>query len=234
MFGRILKRNRFATQIKNLTGFRPRHIHLYKQALIPKSSSINIPGKPLIHNERLEYLGDAILESIISAYLFHKFPDKNEGYLTKIRSKFVQRDNLNRIGNTIGLNKLVKPPVHHNRHKKNLNGDTLEAFIGAIYLDRGFAIARKFVIDTLIHKHTDFNTLINNETDYKSKIIEWSQQKKDPVSFLTKEEVSQSVNQSFFHTQLAVNNKIIGEGDGSSKREAEQNASANAIRTLGL
>jgi ribonuclease-3 len=207
---------------------------LYQQALIPKSSSINLPGKPIIHNERLEYLGDAILEAIISAYLFHKFPDKNEGYLTKLRSKFVQRDHLNRLGNTIELNKLVKPPVHHNRHKKNLNGDTLEAFIGAIYLDRGFAVARNFVIDTLIHKHTDFITLVNSDTDFKSKIIEWSQQTKDPVSFTTKEELNQSSNQSLFHTQLTIHDKIIGEGEGSSKREAEQNASESAIRTLGL
>ena len=207
---------------------------MYKQALIPKSSSINTPGKPIIHNERLEYLGDAILEAIITAYLFRKFPDKNEGYLTKIRSKFVQRGHLNRLGNKIKLNKLVKPPVHHNRHKKNLNGDTLEAFIGAIYLDRGFAAARDFVIETLIHKHTDFNTLVNNETDYKSKIIEWGQQTKNPVSFKTKEEVSQSTSQSFFHSKLTANDKIIGEGEGSSKREAEQNASAKAIRSIDL
>ncbi len=234
MFGRILKRNRFATQIKNLTGFRPRNVQLYQQALIPKSSSINIPGKPIIHNERLEYLGDAILEAIISAYLFRKFPDKNEGYLTKMRSKFVQRDHLNRLGNKIKLNKLVKPPVYHNRHKKNLNGDTLEAFIGAIYLDRGFAVARNFVINTLILKYTDFNTLVNSDTDYKSKIIEWSQQTKNPVSFTTKEEVNQSTNQFFFHAQLTVLDKLIGEGEGSSKREAEQNASASAIRSMDL
>ena len=234
MFGFNLKRNSFATQIKKLTGFKPRSLQLYKQALIPKSSSINILEKPSIHNERLEYLGDAILEAIITDYLYNKFPYKDEGFLTKVRSKFVNRTHLNDLGAKIAINKLVKPPFRQNRHKKNLAGDTLEAFIGAIYLDKGFAAAQKFVVKTLIHKYTNMNMLIQNDTDYKSKILEWGQQSKNNIKFLTSDDSKPENKFPFFHTSLSVHEKIIGEGNGSTKREAEQNAAANAIIYLDL
>ena len=234
MFGFNLKRNSFTKQIKKLTGFKPRALQLYKQALIPKSSTLNILEEPTVHNERLEYLGDAILEAIITDYLYNKFPYKDEGFLTKLRSKFVNRTHLNNLGTKIAINKLIKPPFRQNKHKKNLAGDTLEAFIGAIYLDKGFPAAKKFVVKTLIHKYTNMDALIQNDTDYKSKILEWGQQSKKNIKFLTSGESKQKNNLSFFHTSLSIHKKIISEGSGSTKRESEQNAAANAIISLNL
>ena len=125
------KRNRFSLQIKKLIGFRAGKLNLYELALIPRSSSQSTEDN-IVNNERLEYLGDAVLETIITEFLFQKYPNEDEGFLTKARSSFVKRENLNDIGKQLGLQEFVKPPVNHNQHGKNFLGNTLEALIGAM------------------------------------------------------------------------------------------------------
>jgi len=232
LFRLFRTQNKFPNQIKKLTGFKPGRINLYKLALVPKSSSPSVPGSTPSNNERLEYLGDAILSAIITDYLFKTFPNENEGFLTKIRSKFVKRGSLNQLGKKIGLNELISPPIYQNQHKKNIYGDTLEAFIGAIYIDKGYKVAKRFVIDRLIHDYTDLEKLINHETDFKSQIIEWGQKNKIGVIFNTKEEIDSGLEITHFQTLVLVNNEECGSGSGLSKKVAEQNAARNALEFI--
>lgn len=232
MFRLFRTQNKLPKQIKKLTGFKPGRIQLYKLALVPKASSPLVSGNTPSNNERLEYLGDAILSAIITDYLFKNFPNNNEGFLTKIRSKFVKRGNLNQLGKKIGLNDLISPPVNQNQHKKSIYGDTLEAFVGAIYIDKGYEVAKKFVIDRLINDYTDLEKLINHETDFKSQIIEWGQKNKIGVIFNSKEEINSGQEIIHFHTLVLVNDKQYGSGSGLSKKEAEQNAARNAIEFI--
>ena len=234
MFRLFRTQNKLPKQIKKLTGFKPGRIQLYKLALVPKASSPLVSGNTPSNNERLEYLGDAILSAIITDYLFKTFPNNNEGFLTKIRSKFVKRGNLNQLGKKIGLNKLISPPVNQNQHKKSIYGDTLEAFVGAIYIDKGYEVAKKFVIDKLIHDYTDLEKLINHETDFKSQIIEWGQKNKVGVIFNSKEEINSGEEIVHFHTLVLVNDKQCGSGSGLSKKEAEQNAARNALDFINI
>ena len=232
MFSLFRTQSKLPKQIKKLTGFKPGRIQLYKLALVPKSSSPSLPGAVPSNNERLEYLGDAILSAIITDYLFKTFPNNNEGFLTKIRSKFVKRGNLNQLGKKIGLNELISPPINQNQHKKSIFGDTLEAFVGAIYVDKGYEAAKKFVIDKLIHGYTDLEKLINNETDFKSQIIEWGQKNKVGVIFNSKEDIDSEQEIVHFQTLILVNNEECGSGSGLSKKEAEQNAARNALEFI--
>lgn len=232
MFRLFRTQNNFSKQIKNLTGFKPGRIQLYELALVPKSSSPSLPGTVGSNNERLEYLGDAILAAIISDYLFKTFPNRNEGFLTKIRSKFVKRQYLNQLGRKIGLNELISPPIYQNQHKKNISGDTLEAFVGAIYIDKGYDAAKKFVIDKLIHDYTDIENLVNHETDFKSQIIEWGQKHKVIVNFKTSEETKPEQEAPYFKARVLVSDKKGGSGSGLSKKEAEQNAAKKALKYI--
>lgn len=232
MFGLIPIRNKLSLQIRKLVGFRPGKIQLYELALIPKSSSPSLPGQQVINNERLEYLGDAVLEAIITDYLFNRFPGNDEGFLTKIRSKFVKRDHLNTLGLRMGLNQFIKPPIHQNQHKKNIVGDTLEAFIGAIYLDKGYKAAKHFVIQKLIDEFTDMDKLIRSDSDFKSQIIEWGQKYKTDIQFVSSEELKGDEKSTVFISHVEMNNKQIGKGTGNSKKEAEQNAAENALNYI--
>lgn len=232
MFRLFRTQNNLSAQIRKLVGFKPGRIQLYELALVPKSAVPSIPGHIGSNNERLEYLGDAILSAIITEYLFKTFPNDNEGFLTKIRSKFVKGENLNQLGQKIGLNKLISPPIYQNQHKKNIYGDTLEAFVGAIYLDKGYNSAKKFVIEKLIHDYTNIENLVNNETDFKSQIIEWGQKNKIDIFFSCSEENKPGGDLSYFQASVVVNDMERGNGSGMSKKEAEQNAARKALEFI--
>ncbi len=217
----------FSAQIKKLIGFRPGKLNLYELALIPPSSS-QTPGEILLNNERLEYLGDAVLETIITDYLFKKYSDKDEGFLTKARSQLVNRVSLNKTGKILELASYIKPPVNNNRHAKNYLGNSLEAIIGAIYLDRGFRYARKFVCSKIIEPYSE--TELNSQifSDFKSRLIEWGQKNKKDISFKTSAEDNKD-NIVIFHTELYINKELTSRGNGKTKKESEQKASENAM-----
>lgn len=220
------KPNRFSLKIKKLIGFRTNKLDLYKLALIPRSST-QTPEDNMVNNERLEYLGDAVLETIITAYLFQKYPDENEGFLTKARSLFVNRENLNDIGKHLGLQEFIKPPVNHNQHGKNFLGNTLEALIGAIYLDRGFKFARKFVINKLIEQHSEIDFKSPEISDYKSLIVEWGQKNRKELHFETN--LEETDTKLTFISHLLIDQHIISSGTGKTKKEAEQKAAKKAL-----
>lgn len=230
MLEKHFRRRAFLKHIKELTGFRPGKPDLYTLALIPPSSADN-PGEAELNNERLEYLGDAVLESIISEFLYRKYPSKNEGYLTTARSQLVNRPILNRTGEILGLKEYIKSPAGHNQHSKNYLGNSLEALIGAIYLDKGFKQAKDFVCKKIIRPYSEENLKDPGLTDYKSKIIEWGQKNKREINFHTsaKEKESEMV----FYTVLSLDGTEIGRGTGKTKKKAEQRASREAFEKNG-
>lgn len=212
--------------VRAVTGMIPVNLALYKVAL--QHSSIE---EGHTSNERLEFLGDAILSAMVADYLFKKYPLKEEGFLTDIRSRLVNRDSLNRLARKIHLDKLlhydtnlVKPSGH-----KFMYGNALEALIGAVYLDHGYARCQKFVIDQLIVNYISLKELIENDTNFKSRIIQWAHKHHLPVIFRILEE-KQCAHYKEFTAQVLIDEKVMGEGTGRTKKCAEQMAAQQALR----
>ncbi|MBA7519496.1 Ribonuclease 3 [subsurface metagenome] len=229
----FLPEKQFHKQLKQILGFAPKNYRLYQLALIHKSASGRFSKERDIHNERLEFLGDAILDSIVAEHLYQHFPDKDEGFLTQMRSKIVNRDTLKRIAIKMGIGDLIISRISKDNHK-GLFGDTLEAIIGAIYLERGYKKARKFILNRIINYHINLNQLSETEMDFKSRIIEWGQKNKKDINFTCQEQLNGNNNTPVFISHLLVFDDIRGMGMGKSKKEAEQNAARQAIQMIGL
>jgi ribonuclease-3 len=197
-------------------------------ALVHKSASIRHSDGKLINNERLEYLGDSILDAIISDYLFSLFPNKDEGFLSKIRSKIVKRKQLNLLAEKFGIQHLLVSNTDNCGEIKHIYGDAFEALIGAIYLDMGYEKTRSFILQRLIARHINLDEIINSESDYKSRIIEWAQKNHKDILFENEELYQESGKSPIFVSRVRVAYECLGEGKGSSKKEAEQNAAENA------
>ena len=212
-----------------LFGFEPVNINLYKLALLHKSKNKNES------NERLEYLGDAVLNLIVAEYLFKKYPYKDEGFLTKIRSKIVSRDSLNDLGRKVGLKELInfKNLDEFSKNYKSIFGDALEAIIGAVYLDVGFEYCQEYIVKNIIIPYYNFDELVNKTHNFKSKILEWSQKEKKLIKFSTKKIILKN-NSSQFESILIIENKEISKGFGNNKKDAEKDASRLACKKLEL
>lgn len=216
---------------RQILGFKPRNLELYHLALIHKSAANKVYHNSKINNERLEFLGDAILDSIVAEHLYYKYPDKDEGFLTQLRSKIVNRETLKRISIKLGLANLVIAKVANDNHK-SVYGDALEAIIGAIYLDKGYKKTRKFILERIIDHHLNLRKLAETEIDFKSRIIEWGQKNKKDINFTSIEEINDNGRSPLFVSHLLIADKIVGVGSGSSKKESEQNAAQQAITKI--
>ncbi|MGK7391007.1 MAG: ribonuclease III [Candidatus Cyclobacteriaceae bacterium M2_1C_046] len=220
--------------IKNIVGKRPRNLNLYRLA----TSHTSI-AKKNIHglresNERLEYLGDAILGAVVAEFLFKKYPFKDEGFLTEIRSRIVSRDSLNTLGRKVGVDAIVKfdQRKKEKTSHKSLYGDTLEALIGAVYLDRGYRFCRKFIIGKLINPHFNLKEIIKSERNFKSRIIEWAQKENKEVKFEI--EIKAEKNHKEFTAQVFIDKVPFGTGYGLSKKKAEQDAAEKSFEMLNI
>ena len=213
---------------KIIIGRSPVNLALYKQAMIHSSvAETSVKGTKESY-ERLEYLGDAILGMIVAEYLYTKYPFKEEGFLTEIRSKIVNREALNRLSIKIGLKELVQ--VNHNsRTYKSVYGDCLEALIGSAYLDHGFRFCKQFVIRKLIQPHYDLDELVSTITNYKSKLLEWSQKMNKELRFEIIDEEDRK-----FTAQVYLNDEPLCKGNGFSKKKAEQDAAQKSYKQLNL
>lgn len=207
-----------------MLGFYPRNIEIYQQALLHKSSSIKAGKGRLLNNERLEFLGDAILDAIVADIVYKKFEGKREGFLTNTRSKIVQRETLNRVAVEIGLDKLIKYTTRQSSHNSYMCGNAFEALIGAIYLDRGYRACKKFVEERIINQYLNLEKISRKEVNFKSKLIEWSQKNKFCVEFNLIEQSLDSDQNPIFETQITVENIPAGTGKGYSKKESQQEA----------
>ncbi|MCS7004323.1 MAG: ribonuclease III [Cytophagales bacterium] len=222
--------------VERITGKKPKNLQLYRLAMIHSSKAVEIRQGFKESNERLEYLGDAVLSLIVAEYLFKQYPFHNEGFLTEIRSRIVNRETLNHVAIKIGLRDLVdfdgKRNHSHPAHK-SIYGDAFEALIGAIYLDRGFHFTQRFIIEKLLHIHYNLEEIIENSYNYKSKIIEWAQKNGCQLQFLIDEYLpdANSKNKQF-KAQLILDGTAISEGFGYSKKKASQDAARRACYIL--
>lgn len=228
-----VKDKHLISAIKNIIGRRPANINLYYLALKHSSTASQNQHGLKESNERLEYLGDAILGAVIADFLFKKFPLKDEGFLTRIRSRLVNRESLNTLGRKIGLIQLVEYNKANKIGKlthKSLYGNTLEALVGAVYLDHGYRFCQHFILDKLILPYFDIREVVNSDPNYKSRVIEWAQKKNKAVRFEIID-IKQQNNHKEFTAQVFIDDKAIGTGHGYSKKKAEQNAS---MKTCGI
>ena len=215
-----------------ILGFFPRNIQVYQQALLHKSTSIRSDkGRPL-NNERLEFLGDAILDAIVGDIVFKHFEGRREGFLTNTRSKIVQRETLNKLAVEIGLDKLVKYSTRSSSHNSYMYGNAFEAFIGAIYLDQGYERCKQFIEEKIFKKHIDLDKMSRKEVNFKSKLIEWSQKNKMEVSFELIEQFLDEDYNPMFHTEIRIEGLSAGTGRGYSKKESQQNAAQMALKKI--
>lgn len=221
----------FTRQLKRILGFKPFNFTYYQLAFVHKSASHVVFNDTKLNNERLEFLGDAILDSLVAEYLFNRFPDKEEGFLTQTRSKLVNRDNLNHLAIKLGIGDMIISKMSRDNHK-SVYGDTLEALIGALYLDKGYEKTKKIVLERIIQSDININRLLTTEIDFKSRVIEWGQKNRKTISFTSFEETEEQSNTPVFITHLFVVDDVVGRGSGFSKKEAEQNAARQALQLL--
>ena len=222
----------FRSRLRQILGFRPGNLRLYEIAFIHRSASFTLPDGNKINNERLEFLGDAILDAILSDFLFEKFPDASEGLMTKIRARIVNRDVLNDLSVSMGIHKVLLCNVSANHSIKNLYGDALEALIGSVFLDKGFRKTKKLFIRNVLNKYLDLEVIINTDPDYKSLVFEWVQKHKTNLIFTYNEEYDFDLKKSVFSATLFINKEEYGKGQGASKREAEQLAASQAYKRI--
>ena len=233
-FSYFSKHKHLYREIKNIVGFSPTHLSCYFQSLRHHSVSTTIHENGTRNsNERLEYLGDSVLNTVIAELLFNRFPYKNEGFLTEMRSKIVSRESLNDLAIKIGLNNIVdfdKRAIGFNT-KNSIFGNALEAFIGAVFLDSGFYSARKFIKQKLL-THIDIDKLQNTETNFKGRLIEWAQKNNKVIEFESEENASQ--RHKIFKIRILIDRVLMGEAEHISKKKAEQVASQKASENIGF
>jgi len=226
LVARFSSKRQLYQQIKNLLGFWPGNIRLYEQAFTHRSVAREIRDGVKDSNERLEFLGDAVLGTVVAKFLFVKFPYKDEGFLTEMRSRMVSRAYLNKLAIKIGIEKLIQYDPS-NRLYKSICGDTFEALVGAVYLDKGFDFTEKMLLNRIIRFHVDVEELENQDLNFKSKLINYTQKTRKSILFDAREELNGD-KQKLYYVTVLVNDKICGEGVGFSKKAAEQAAAENA------
>ncbi len=219
--------------LKNIFGYYPQNIALYQLAFRHKSVAEEVSNGNKKSNERLEYLGDAILDAVVAELLFKKFPYKGEGFLTEMRSKIVSRAQLNSLSHKLGLNKLINSASDTHNKCKSMNGDAFEAFIGALYLDKGYTFARKIILSRIINIHFDLDELETQIVNFKSKLVEWGQKEKKEVDFKVVEEIGDGFKKQFL-VRIFVDGEVIESGQDFSIKGAEQIASEKAFAKLHL
>lgn len=241
---RLGAERQFAAAIRALTGTAPRQLPLYHLALThtsyvrPENGAGSAPKatdrvRPPDTNERLEFLGDAVLGSVVAEYLFKKFPYEAEGFLTEVRARIVNRESLNTLAVRLGVDKLIKADRAQTGRHRSLNGNALEALIGAIYLDHGYRETRAFILDKLIKPFVDVTTLSTTTANFKSKLIEWGQGQGRPIRFELASQQRQG-GTTEFRSDVYLDDKLIASGAGLSRKASEQAAAEKSLKELGV
>lgn len=228
------KDKEFRSALYQIMGFCPHNIDLYRTAFAHKSHeyrSKKTGNKPL-NNERLEFLGDAVLETVVSHIVYRQYPNKREGFLTNTRSKIVSRESLGKLAKELGIDRLIQSQTHGRTHNSYLEGNSFEALMGAIYLDRGFRYAFQFIEKRIIGAVLDLDTVANKEVNFKSKLLEWKQKNRIHLDFVD-DSINNAGNTSpSFHTTVVIEGIPAGEGKGFSKKESHQAAAKDALTQM--
>ena len=219
------------SSLYTILGFYPKDIKYYKQALMHKSIMHREKGKP-INNERLEFLGDAILDAVVGDIVFQHFEGKREGFLTNTRSKLVQRETLNKLARELGINNLIMSSGNSMSHNSYLGGNAFEALVGAIYLDRGYDACMRFMHQRILGHFINIDKVAYKEVNFKSKLIEWSQKNRVDVQFELLEQKKDDNGSPMFHYQVIIEGIEGGKGRGYSKKESQQIASKQTLERL--
>ena len=227
--GLLSKDKKLYDFIKNVFGYYPGNILIYKLAFCHKSASTEKINGVRINNERLEYLGDAILSAVIADYLFKKFPSRDEGFLTEMRSRLVSRDNLNKLSEKLGIHKFIK--TSNNNIYRSINGDAFEAFIGAIFLDKGYNFTKRIIVNRIIKFHIDIEQIEAKDQNYKSQIIEWAQKEKKQVEFIVTDETGNGYRKQYI-VEVLIDKEPSGCGRDYSIKKAEQNAAEKTLENI--
>lgn len=217
--------------IKNILGFYPGNIFVYKLAFLHKSASQETRKGIKISNERLEYLGDTILSTVVADYLFKKYPFNDEGFLTELRSKIVSRANLNKLSKKMGLNHLIQRDNESNNLYRSIEGDTFEALIGAIYLDKGFNFTHRVIVNRIIQVHLDIDEIEHKQWNFKSKLIDWAQRERKTAGYNVVDVIGGGYTKQY-KVELTIDGEPIACGQDYSIKAAEQLASEKAYMIL--
>ncbi len=212
-------------------GYRPKQLNYFREA-VTHSSITYVDATVEVSNERLEFLGDAILDAIIAEFLYQKFPDQDEGYLTKVKSKVVSRKTLSEIGEELGLRTILRYSKSRSINMSSLEGNAFEAIIGAIYLDGGYDVTKRIIHQYVFRKYVDLNKVLEEEIDFKSKLFIWCQKRKLNLEFTVISEENNHGNWKY-EVVAFVNGKNYGKGSGTSKKAAEQAAAKETLLLVG-
>ena len=226
---------KYVKSLRNLLGFVPGNLSLYRLAFRHKSVAQNVKKGVKNSNERLEFLGDAVLGSVVAEVLFKLYPYEDEGFLTELRSKIVNRVNLNQLARKLGFDQLIQ---YDNRmvnttRQGSLLGDAFEALVGAIYLDKGYDFTKNFLVNHIIKSHIDIHRLEQTETNFKSKLIEWCQRHGKDITFELIENKDGESNK-LFTVQASIDGEIMGQGKEFNKKNAEKLAAERACEALSI
>lgn len=218
---------------RNVLGYTPRNEEIYKVALTHKSMSQEIGNGHKINNERLEYLGDAVLSAVVADYLYQKFPYQGEGFLTEMRSKMVSRASLNKLSRKLGLDDLVICDHHTNNISKSMGGNTFEALVGAIYIDRGFRFTKKVLLHRVFSLHMDLDEVEKTTVNYKGKLIDWGQKRSQKVTFETVRVINNGKHErKQFECRALIAGKPAESGIDYTIKGAEQIAAMHTLEKL--
>ena len=221
----------FLLGMTNILGFRPKKLSIYKKAFLHRSANEKDKRGNPMNYERLEFLGDSMLGTIISRHLYNEVPEGDEGYLTKMRSKIVSRKHLNELGKDLGLIGFVKSRIPKSHFGENIHGNVFEALVGAIYLDRGYKYCEKFINERVIAPYVDIEQLEGKVISYKSLVIEWCQKQKKTFDFDVYEDTGNDALKHFA-VKLTIDDKIMAKARATSKKKAEEKASKRAFFAL--
>lgn len=232
IFDSYLKTDRdFFLGIKKILGFNPKELHYYKKAFLHRSLNIKDDDGNPMNYERLEFLGDAMLGTIISKHLYKEVPEGDEGYLTKMRSKIVSRKHLNALGKDLELLKFVQSRIPKSHFGENIHGNVFEALVGAIYLDKGHKYCEKFIQSRVIEPYVNIEQLEGKVISYKSLVIEWCQKQKKSFDYDVYEDTGNDTLKHFA-VKLIIEDKITAKARATSKKKAEEKASKRAYFAL--
>ncbi len=220
----------FIRSLRNLLGFYPGNLSLYKLAFSHRSLALETAGGNRLSNERLEYLGDAVLGTVVADMLFKKYPYKDEGFLTEMRSRIVSREHLKQLAMKIGIDEMLKKNAGPGSYR-SMYGDAFEAYIGAIYLDKGYHMTQRYILNHIIRPHVDLEEIVATEKNFKSLILNWGQREKHSIVFET---VSEDAKTRLITIRLCIDGEEKAGASDYVKKKAEQIAAEKVCKELGL